>query len=111
MLPAGIALFAGLDAALVLIGLPAPIDGSRLPEVHGVLLVLGFVGTLISLERATALRRWYGYAAPMLLGLGGLAQATSGSRSPEPYCCSVDLTRSRNTTPSCTPSSSATPSR
>lgn len=73
MLPAGIALLAGLDAALVLIGLPAPIDGSRLPEVHGMLLVLGFVGTLISLERATALRRWYGYAAPMLLGLGGLA--------------------------------------
>lgn len=73
MLPAGIALLAGLNAALLLIGLPAPINGSRLPEVHGMLLVLGFVGTLISLERATALRRWYGYAAPMLLGIGGLA--------------------------------------
>lgn len=73
LLPAAVALLAGLGAALVLIGLPAPINGARLPEVHGMLLVLGFVGTLISLERATALRRWYGYAAPMLLGLGGLA--------------------------------------
>lgn len=73
MLPAGVALLAGVDAGLLLLGLPAPIDGSRLPEVHGMLLVLGFVGTLISLERATALRRWYGYTAPMLLGLGGLA--------------------------------------
>lgn len=72
MLPAGVALLAGLDAGLLLLGLPAPINGSRLPEVHGMLLVLGFVGTLISLERATALRRWYGYAAPMFLGLGGL---------------------------------------
>ncbi|WP_441904308.1 hypothetical protein [Microbacterium sp.] len=73
MLPAGLALLAGLDAGLLLLGLPAPVDGSRLPEVHGMLLALGFVGTLISLERATALRRWYGYAAPMLLGLGGIA--------------------------------------
>ncbi|KDA04851.1 hypothetical protein DC31_04880 [Microbacterium sp. CH12i] len=73
MLPAGVALLAGLNAALLLIGLPAPIDGSRLPEVHGMLLTMGFVGTVISLERATALRLWYGYAAPALLGLGGIA--------------------------------------
>ena len=73
MLPAGIALLAGLDAGLLLLGLPAPVDGSRLPEVHGMLLAIGFVGTLISLERATALRRWYGFAAPALLGLGGIA--------------------------------------
>lgn len=73
MLPAGIALLAGLNAGLQLIGLPAPISGSRLPQVHGMLLTMGFVGTVISLERATALRRWYGYTAPALLGLGGLA--------------------------------------
>ncbi|MGF3056037.1 hypothetical protein [Microbacterium sp. YY-01] len=77
MLPAGLALLAGLDAGLLLLGLPAPIDGSRLPRVHGMLLVLGFVATLISLERATALRRWYGFSAPALLGAGGVLIAVS----------------------------------
>ncbi|WP_212718976.1 hypothetical protein [Blastococcus sp. CCUG 61487] len=72
LLPAGLALLAGLDAALVLLGLPAPVELDRLPQVHGVLLVLGFVGTLVALERAVALRRPAGFAAPALLGLGGL---------------------------------------
>ncbi|MGW9627766.1 hypothetical protein [Microbacterium sp. NPDC055521] len=72
MLPAGLALLAGLDAGLLLLGLPAPVTAERLPAVHGMLLVLGFVGTLISLERATALARPLGYAAPALLGAGGI---------------------------------------
>lgn len=70
--PAGLALLAGLDAALLLLGLPAPVSTSRLPDVHGMLLVFGFVGTLIALERAVALKHPWGYAAPVLLGLGGL---------------------------------------
>lgn len=72
MLPAGVALLLGLNAGLLLFGLPAPITTERLPEVHGMLLALGFVATLVSLERATALDRWYGYAAPALLGASGL---------------------------------------
>lgn len=72
MLPAGFSLLAGLNAALLLITLPAPVSLARLAEVHGPLLVLGFVATLVSLERATALRKWYGYFAPGLLGLGGI---------------------------------------
>jgi hypothetical protein len=72
LVPAGIALLAGLDAALVLLGLPAPLRTDRLPDVHGVLLVLGFVGTLIALERAVALRRRAGFVAPALLGFGAL---------------------------------------
>jgi hypothetical protein len=52
--PGGFALLAGLDAGLVLLGLPAPIQAARLAEVHGVLLVLGFVGTVLALERAVA---------------------------------------------------------
>jgi hypothetical protein len=74
LIPAGLALLAGLDAALMLIGLPAPVRTSRLPEIHGVLMVIGFVGTLISLERAVALRRRTGFAAPALLGLGALLE-------------------------------------
>src|SRR3954463_12700357 len=72
LLPAGVALLAGLDAALLLLGLPAPVTAARLPEVHGVLMVLGFVGTLIALERAVAVSRAPAYLAPALLGAGGL---------------------------------------
>lgn len=73
LLPGGLALLLGLDAALVLLDLPAPVRWERLPEVHGVLLVLGAVGTLVALERAVALGRPWGFAAPAGLGLGGLA--------------------------------------
>jgi hypothetical protein len=72
LLPGGVALLAGLDASLLLLGLPAPLRAERLPSVHGVLLVLGFVGTLVALERAVALRRPWGYLAPAGLGVGGL---------------------------------------
>ena len=72
MVPAGLSLLAGLDAALLLLGLPAPVRTERLPEVHGMLLVLGFVGTLVALERAVALRRTAGFAAPAALGLGAV---------------------------------------
>ena len=72
LLAAGVCLLAGLDAALLLLGLPAPVTGDRLPQVHGVLLVLGFVGTLVALERAVALGGRWPYLAPGALGAGGL---------------------------------------
>ena len=72
LLPAGLALLLGVDAGLRLLGAPALPLSQRLPVVHGPLLVLGFVGTLVALERAVALRRPAGYAAPALLGVGGL---------------------------------------
>lgn len=71
LLPGACALLGGLYAALMLLGLPVtPVNG--LPEAHGVLLVLGFVGTLIALERAIALGHWSGFLSPLLLGLGAL---------------------------------------
>lgn len=72
LLPAGLAVLAGTDAALMLLGLPAPVSAERLPDVHGMLLVLGFVGTLIALERAVALGHRAGYLAPGLLGAGAV---------------------------------------
>ncbi|WP_307844878.1 hypothetical protein [Actinotalea solisilvae] len=72
----GLCLLAGLDAALLLLGLPAPVTAERLPDVHGPLLVLGFVGCVIALERAVALRRAWALAAPAALGAGGLTTLT-----------------------------------
>ncbi len=76
LVPGGLALLAGLDAALQLIGVPRPISSARLGDVHGFLMVLGFLGTLIALERAVALGRPAGLAAPALLGAGGLLLLT-----------------------------------
>lgn len=73
LLLAGLNLLIGLDAALLRSGLAAPVRAQLLSDVHGMLMVLGFLGTLIAVERAVALRHRWGYLAPLLLGLGGLA--------------------------------------
>ena len=67
--PAGVAMLLGLYAGLLLIGVPLPALTARLAEVHAPLLVFGFVGGLVSLERAVALRAGWAYAAPILLGM------------------------------------------
>ncbi len=67
---AGISLLAGLTGALVLLGISMPAGATRLAGAHGVLMPLGFLGTLIALERAVALGRPWGYLAPLATGLG-----------------------------------------
>lgn len=73
LIPGGVALLGGLDAALLLLGLPAPFTTERLPQIHAPLMVFGFIGTLVVLERAVAARRWWGFLSPSALGVGGLA--------------------------------------
>lgn len=73
LVPGGASLLLGLAAALELLGLDGPLRLDRLGELHAPLLVFGFVGTLIALERAVAARRWWGYGAPSALGLGSLS--------------------------------------
>ena len=70
---AGAALLAGLTGALVLLGLSMPTDAARLAGAHGLLMTLGFLGTLIALERAVALDRRWGYLAPLAAGFGGVS--------------------------------------
>lgn len=76
---AGISVLSGLDAALVRLGALAPVASAELGSVHGLLMVYGFLGTAICLERAVALqtgwdrpRRW-AYLAPLSSGLAALA--------------------------------------
>lgn len=70
LLVAGFALLGGLNGALLLLGVSAPIGDVRLADYHGSLMVIGFVGTVIALERASALDRTWGYLAPALTGVG-----------------------------------------
>ena len=64
------ALVMGMAAGLGRIGLLPPGDAAAF---HGALMVSGFLGTVISLERAVALRSPYAYLAPFASGLGTLA--------------------------------------
>lgn len=77
----GVSLLAGLDAALVLLGLPAPVAEGRLADTHGPLMVFGFLGTLIAVERAQALRQAWGWLSPACLSAGALLLA-AGIGSP-----------------------------
>ena len=74
---AGAALLAGLWAGLVRLGWAVPPGHPAWVANHGPLMISGFLGTLISLERAVALaayaRSRLPYAAPLVSALGALA--------------------------------------
>jgi hypothetical protein len=59
-----VALFYGVWAGLLRFGWSLPQGRANLVVMHGPLMVFGFLGTVISLERAVALRRPWGFLAP-----------------------------------------------
>jgi hypothetical protein len=65
-------LFAALWAGLLRLGWSLPKLTPTFALVHGPLMVSGFLGILITLERAVALKQKWMYAAPLFAGLGGL---------------------------------------
>lgn len=72
-----VSLLAGLWGGLLLLGLPVPTLVAPTAADHGPLMALGFLGTVISLERAVALGRGWAFAAPSLAGAGSLALLVS----------------------------------
>jgi hypothetical protein len=64
-----LALLAALWAGLLRLGWSLPTFPS-LAMAHGPLMVCGFLGTLIPLERAVAIRKKWMFAAPILTALG-----------------------------------------
>ncbi len=73
---AGLSLLAALWAALARVGWRLPALPLPIVAQHGALMVSGFLGTLIALERAVALGWRWTYAAPLFSGLGALALLT-----------------------------------
>ncbi len=65
-----LALLAGLWAGLLRLGWVLPGLHGPLPMEHGPLMVSGFLGTLIALERVVAIRRRWMFLAPVFSGLG-----------------------------------------
>jgi hypothetical protein len=72
MAAAMVALVTGLWAGLLRLGWAVPIAPAPLRLDHGPLMVCGFLGTLIGLERAVALGHPAAYAAPALSAAGAL---------------------------------------
>lgn len=68
-----VALLGATWGGLVRLGWPWSPVGPALVAFHGPLMISGFLGTLIGLERAVALGRPLAYAVPLAAGLGGLA--------------------------------------
>lgn len=79
------ALLAGMWAGLLRIGWLLPL-GPIPPMQHGPLMLCGFFGTVISLERAVALGRWWSYLAPLAAGLGGVVLLAGGPPSVAAAC-------------------------
>lgn len=73
LMPGAVALLLGLNAGLERLDAAAPLSNARIAGAHGMLLVLGFVGTVVALERAVALGSRWAFLSPVLLGVGGMA--------------------------------------
>jgi hypothetical protein len=67
-------LIAGVWGGLVRLPLNLPLPGGNANWLtfHGPLMVCGFLGTVIGLERAVGLRGWWAYLAPALTGAGAV---------------------------------------
>ncbi len=78
-----LALLAGLWGGLLRLPWALPYPHPNEALLHGPLMVCGFLGTVIGLERAVGLRSPWAFAAPLLTGLGvvgvlaGLASAAA----------------------------------
>ena len=73
-----IGLLTGIWAGLWRAGLSLPVPNAEFPGAHGPLMIAGFLGTLISLERAVALKKAWPFAAPVLSGIGGILLTFGG---------------------------------
>jgi hypothetical protein len=70
---AGLSLLTGLWSGLVRLGWSLPVPNDQFPLVHGPVMLVGFLGTLIGLERAVALGRFWPYGIPILTALSIVA--------------------------------------
>lgn len=77
MLGAALSLIVGLNAGLFRLGAHSLIDEANLGNLHGPLMIFGFLGTVIGLERAVALqtdrKRIWPYVAPLLAIAGSIS--------------------------------------
>ena len=66
-------LVVGTLAGLARLGVRVPDVAANAAALHGPLMIGGFFGVVIALERAVAIGRSWAYLAPLLAGIGGIA--------------------------------------
>lgn len=69
---AGLSLLSALLFGFARLGWMVPLPAWSLSANHGPLMIGGFLGTLIVLERAVALGWRWAYSAPLFAAVGGL---------------------------------------
>src|SRR5450755_2135109 len=74
-----IALFVGAGAGLARLGWPMPALAAGAAASHGPLMICGFFGVVISLERAVAIGRYWAYLGPLFGGVGCVAAIAGAS--------------------------------
>jgi hypothetical protein len=74
-----VGLIVGTAAGLSRFGWTVPAFAASASAVHGPLMICGFFGVVISLERAVAIGRLWAYAAPLGAGCAGLALVTGAT--------------------------------
>lgn len=67
-----ICLIFGIGSGLLRLGWNFPLPSTSLAAFHGPLMICGFLGAVISLERAVALGKHWAYLGPLTAALGGL---------------------------------------
>lgn len=77
-----IGLLFGTGAGLARLGWPMPDAIVGAATLHGPLMIGGFFGVVIALERAVAIGRYWAYAGPLLAGIGALLAASAGAGAP-----------------------------
>ncbi len=76
-----VCLLVGMAAGLLRINLNLFLVSPSLAAVHGPLMVAGFLGTVIGLERAVAFGRTWGYAGPFFSAVGGIWLVAGGGET------------------------------
>ena len=63
---AGLSLLSGIWIGIARLGVALPLPNPAMIALHGPLMAIGFLLTLIGLERAAAVDRWWVYGIPLL---------------------------------------------
>ena len=84
-----LALLGGLWSGLLRLGWAGPLLHRDLPAAHGPLMVCGFLGTVISLERAVALDRTWAFLASTATGIGGVLTLVGAGGAAGPLLVTV----------------------
>jgi len=79
-----VGLLLGVGAGLARLGWSVPAAAASASALHGPLMICGFFGVVISLERAVAIGARWAYAGPLAAGIGTIA-ALAGAAAVAPW--------------------------